>query len=144
MNSVVASCPSSLWTDPDARVFGVVTGTVEEPAVEYLDATVEPSSKLLALLPEGVGPGEVYRVAAPCKQGACRNYDATAQSCDLVNRIVAQVPIDVTMLAFCAIRKSCQWFAQHGNAACKRCSIVTSRAVKTSPELAGSVGGSTK
>ncbi|MDK2123983.1 nitrogen fixation protein [Parachitinimonas caeni] len=129
-------CPSSPWETPNAKVFGVVAGTVETPEVHYLKETLDATPELAAKL-NGENPGEVFRVAAPCGKSSCQHHDGTAHKCTLVSRIVGTVPIMFVGRAPCAIRSTCLWWAQEGAEACKRCpKVITNPRVITERELA--------
>jgi hypothetical protein len=118
----------------DARVFGVIEGTPEQPRVSYLkkEAIVD-----LAHLPplDGLQPGHIFRIAAICEKGLCKHF--TGQSCSLAKRIVDQLPPVVDALPPCQIRPSCRWYAEQRAAACHRCPQVVTFA---STDMVGLVG----
>lgn len=119
------SCPSGQPDLPDARLFGVVTGTEEAPNVAWLERTVPVTPELLAKTGD-VEPQRLFRIAVTCQESRCVHFDGA--NCRLAQRIVAQLPEAVEGLPRCAIRGSCRWFAQEGRAACLRCALVATHA----------------
>jgi hypothetical protein len=118
-------CPSARpeWTG--ARVIGVVTGTVSEPEVRYLERPLPVLDSVLAMTAP-VTPTEVLRFAAPCVQRACRHFQHSR--CHLVEKVVAGLDPVVSDLPPCSIRDDCRWFAEEGAAACWRCPQVVTDA----------------
>jgi hypothetical protein len=117
VNSVYL-CPSARADGQDARIFGVITGTVDNPKVTYLKQT-RPSVEIISKLHDKVTPEEVFRVAATCEEKGCQHFDG--QDCRLAMRIADKLPVVVNQLPPCAIRRDCRWWQQEGGAACVRC-----------------------
>jgi hypothetical protein len=111
-------CPSSQPTEPDAVVFGVVTGSVDAPLIGYL-TEVQPVTQALLDMAKPARPGQVFRTAAHCAGHGCKHFDGA--DCRLAKRIVAFLDPVVSGLPACQIRPSCLWFRQEGKAACLRC-----------------------
>jgi hypothetical protein len=111
-------CPSARAELADSTVFGVVTGTVEEPRVTYLNQSQPVTDELMALS-GSVTPTEVFRISAPCAGNGCHHFDGT--NCRLATRIVQQLPTVAEELPPCPIRRDCRWWRQEGKAACMRC-----------------------
>lgn len=111
-------CPSSRPELPGSVVFGVISGTVDQPRVAYLK-NPQPVTEELIALAEPVTPAEVFRTASACATHQCQHFDGS--NCRLAQRVVQQLPIAETQLPPCAIRKDCRWFQQEGKAACMRC-----------------------
>jgi len=111
-------CPSAQATADGARIFGVMTGTPEAHRVGYLTEIVPASEKILALS-GSAKPTQLFRIAAPCTNGACKHFKGNA--CSLAQRIVEGVPAVVNALPACQIRSTCRWFRQEGKEACFRC-----------------------
>jgi hypothetical protein len=110
-------CPSSQPNHPDARVFGVQTGSSPETfRVGYLTEAHPVTEELLARTGDAL-PTEVLRIAAPCIR--CSHHDGTG--CRLATRVATMLPPVVGSMPHCAIRPSCLWFRQEGKAACIRC-----------------------
>jgi hypothetical protein len=119
MNQDPLLCPSAQPTQEGARVFGVQTMTGDrERRVGYLAETMPVTPDLLALSGPAEAP-EVLRIAAPCGNGACGNYEGGA--CGLAGRVARMLDPVVSALPRCAIRPTCRWFREQGPAACVRC-----------------------
>lgn len=103
---------------PGALVFGVVTGTEEQPNVAWLERPVPVTPELLAKTGE-VEPQRIFRITAACQESKCTHFDGSR--CKLVRRIVSLLPEAVDSLPQCALRPTCRWFTQEGRAACLRC-----------------------
>ncbi|MGY2046643.1 hypothetical protein [Methylobacterium sp. JK268] len=110
-------CPSAQAGTRGARVYGVMTGPAGDQRVGYLTETLRPNPDLLALAGDAK-PTQLFRIAAPCAQGACAHFDG---SCTLARRIVAGLEPVVDGLPACQIRATCRWHLQEGDAACTRC-----------------------
>ena len=68
-----------------------------------------------------------FRFAAPCMEGACRNWSGT--SCQVAEHLVQIFPAVVDQLPACRLRPVCRWFDQEGGDACKRCpQVITDNA----------------
>jgi hypothetical protein len=111
-------CPSARPEWGNSVVFGVVSGTVEHPQVDYLNQPQPVTDELIALSAP-VTPTEVFRTASPCMNTGCQHFDG--QDCRLAMRIVEQLPVVAEKLPPCAIRRNCRWWRQEGKAACMRC-----------------------
>jgi hypothetical protein len=117
-------CPSARPEQAGALVFGVRTAEEAGVRIGYLSEVVPVTPALLDLA-EPVSPLEVFRFAAPCAESDCAHF--ADHECGLVSRIVARVPVVVSIAPACAVRSKCRWWAQEGVAACRRCpQIVTS------------------
>lgn len=118
-------CPSSAPDEPDATVFGVISGAPEKPTVVYLSDPVLVTRDLLEKLGD-VPASEALRIAAPCRQGACAHFRDS--QCSLITKIVRATPeasADASVPQ-CHLRDRCRWWAQEKVAACRRCpAIVT-------------------
>ena len=111
-------CPSAQPDMADSFVFGVISGTVEQPSVKYFTKPQPVTDELLALA-EPVKPTEVFRFAASCEAKGCQHFDGN--NCRLVTRIVEKLPTVVEALPPCTVRSHCRWWQQEGKAACLRC-----------------------
>src|ERR1700748_3499903 len=94
-------CPSAPAPAEGPRIFGVMTGTPEAHRVGYLSETVPVSEKLLALAGPAK-PTQLFRIAAPCANGGCKQF--TGNTCTLAQRIVKGFPAAVNALPACQIR----------------------------------------
>lgn len=112
------SCPSAQPDMENARVFGVIAGTAEQPQIAYLKAEAVVTRAMLDKL-GGVPPTQVFRFAARCEEARCVHFDGTR--CQLARRIVAKLDPVVDVLPSCLIRPTCRWYAEEGAAACHRC-----------------------
>ncbi len=126
-------CPSSRPDQPDAVVFGVRTAADSGSRIGYLSATVPAGPEVLGLA-EPADPLAVFRFAAPCAERECAHFDG--HDCSLVQRIVDQTPVVVSIAPACVVRSRCRWFAQEGTAACRRCPQVVTSESGSNPEVA--------
>lgn len=117
-NITTPLCPSARPEWGNSAVFGVLTGTVEEPRVTYLNQP-QPVTEELMALSGSVTPTEVFRIAAPCAGNGCQHFNGT--DCRLATRIVQQMHAVASELPPCPIRRNCRWWQQEGKAACMRC-----------------------
>ena len=111
-------CPSARPEWIGSIVFGVVSGTVEDPRVAYLPKPQPVTDELIAQA-SPVTPTEVFRTAAACAKSDCQHFDG--KDCRLAMRIVEKLPAVVEGLPPCSIRRDCRWWQQEGKAACMRC-----------------------
>jgi hypothetical protein len=115
-------CPSVTSIGPDAKVFGVLTGSAAEGLrVGYLTEALPATPELLAAAAPA-RPTEVFRAASPCMERGCKHFDGA--NCQLAKRITAMFDPVVSALPRCAIRPVCRWFRQEGREACLRCPLV--------------------
>lgn len=103
---------------PEARVFGIVTGSEAAPEVAWLENVVPVTPELLRKT-GGIEPQRILRVAVKCQEAQCVHFDGT--NCRLAERVIAHLPAVADGLHPCPIRTTCRWFAQEGRAACSRC-----------------------
>jgi hypothetical protein len=73
-NQTTPLCPSARPEWENGAVFGVVTGTVEEPRLTYLNQPQPVTDELMALS-GSVTPTEVFRIAASCAGNGCQHFD---------------------------------------------------------------------
>ena len=108
---------------PDALVWGIVAGTVEQPHV--VPVQPQPITPELIEAAAPATPREVFRIASICIKRACRHWREGAAAtegdgrCSLVERVVSGYP--EIGLQPCGIRATCRWFAQEGARACRAC-----------------------
>jgi hypothetical protein len=106
-------------------VIGVVAGTAAHPKLIPLDKP-EPVTEEIFKLAAPHHPSEVFRIAAPCAEGGCKNFGNGF--CHLAKAVVKS-PEVVDDLPFCRIRARCVWWHQEGKSACLRCpEVVTNNA----------------
>lgn len=111
-------CPSFSPRAPGKGVvFGIVVGTPEQPAMIPLEKP-EPVTEEIFQLAAPFHPSEVFRIAAPCVEGGCKNFGKG--TCHLAKAVVRE-PEVVAALRPCRIRLQCLWWHQEGRAACLRC-----------------------
>jgi hypothetical protein len=128
----VLDCPSAQPEWRGSAVIGVVGGTVKEPRVAFLEATLAVTPELLAKTAP-VHPTEVLRFKATCIEGKCVHFKH--RECTLVSRMLAALKPVSEDLPPCQIRNTCRWFYQSGNDACLRCPQVVTRYAGPSDEL---------
>jgi hypothetical protein len=119
MEASTPFCPSAQPDMADARVFGVLSGTADEPRIAYLKPGVMVDPGALPADDRGVKVTEVFRFAARCEEHQCAHFDGSR--CTLAKRIVASLPPVVETLPQCQIRPECRWYAEQGREACFRC-----------------------
>ncbi len=125
-------CPSTQPEVEGGVVFGVVSGTGEQPHVAYL-TNPQPITPEILALSQPVKPTEVFRFAAPCAGNACKHFDGS--HCRLVTRIVQMLPKVVEVLPPCRLRPSCRWWQQEGKQACTRCPQIVTEMYHPSEQL---------
>ena len=127
------SCPSAQPDMAGAQVLGVVERGPEGPQLAYVAGEVPVTQGLLDATGP-VPPTLVYRFAAPCAEKKCTHFDGA--KCQLAVRIAEGLDPKVRRLPACAIRKTCRWFGQEGDAACHRCpQVVTQITEEDDPAL---------
>lgn len=131
-NQSLTLCPSAQPSMRNSAVFGIVTGTVEQPEVNYL-AEPQPVSEELLTLSQPVAPTEVFRFAAACANTGCQHFNGS--QCRLAERIVQNLPPVTENLPLCPIRANCRWWQQEGKAACLRCPQIATEVFSPSEQL---------
>jgi hypothetical protein len=111
-------CPSAEPDMDGSLIFGIVTGTPEQPELVHLPQVKEIPPELLTL-ESHVKPTEIFRIAAPCAENDCTHFDG--DRCRLIGRIVDGLPTVTESLPPCPIRANCRWWQQEGQEACRRC-----------------------
>ena len=111
------TCPSAQPDMADAKVFGVLDGTPDEPRISYLRSDAKVGADVIADLQ--VDPVSVFRFSAQCETSRCAQFDGHA--CGLGKRIVDGLSPVVDALPPCQVRATCRWYAENGSAACLRC-----------------------
>lgn len=135
--SMSQTCPSAPAEAVGSVAFGVIQGSVEAPAVAYLQQAVVVTADLIRAT-SPVSPNEVLRTAAPCLETSCTHF--RGDRCTLVERIVAHLPETVSALPRCAIRPACRWWQQEGVSACRRCPQVVTKSVAADRRFEQAVG----
>lgn len=125
-------CPSAKPEMEGSIVFGVISGTVEEPRLAHLVKPQPVTNELLALA-DPVAPTEVFRFAASCAGSACQHFDGS--NCRLATKIVQLLPEVVGELPTCRLRPNCRWWQQEGKAACRRCPQIVTETYYPSEQL---------
>ncbi len=111
-------CPSSRPELENSIVFGIISGTVEQPRAVYLKQALPVTDELIAKA-SPVTPTEIFRTASPCVTSGCHHFDG--KNCGLAMRVAQNLPAVVEELPPCSIRRDCRWWQQEGKAACMRC-----------------------
>jgi hypothetical protein len=125
-------CPSAEPDMDGSVIFGIVTGTPEQPELVHLPQTKQIPPELLTLA-SPVRPTEIFRIAAKCIENDCQHFDGT--QCRLIDRIVDGLPTVTETLPPCPIRSTCRWWHQEGKEACRRCLQVVRDNYNVSEEL---------
>jgi hypothetical protein len=110
-------CPSAEPEMEGSVIFGIVSGTPEQPQLIHLRET-KPVPPELMSLESPVKPTEIFRIAANCSE-LCTHFDGN--KCRLSQRIVEGLPQVSESLPPCPIRANCRWWSQEGKEACLRC-----------------------
>jgi hypothetical protein len=116
-----ASCPSSLCEE-DALLLGVVGA---DGTVGYVQPPTRVSADFVRQAQARGHPERWFRFSSPCRQAACPQW--TGAGCGVIDVVIGSKPLDApapTRLPACGIRRSCQWFAQHGADACAVCPLI--------------------
>lgn len=113
-------CPSVSYDSPGANIFGVITGSIEQPEVVFLD-NPEPVTDEILTLAKPVSPEAVFRICSPCSKGECGYFNSENNRCHLVEKNVESLPKVVDKLPICSIRAECKWWGQEGKNACLYC-----------------------
>jgi hypothetical protein len=98
-------------------IFGIVTGTPEQPQLTHLRETKHIPPELLAL-ESPVKPTEIFRIAANCDQKS-QHFDGG--NCRLSQRIVEGLTRVSETLPAGTIRANYHWWHQEEKEACLRC-----------------------
>ncbi len=117
-------CPSAQPDMAGARIFGVLSGSDQEPTVAYLKPGVRISRSILEKL-GALEPTQVFRFAASCEERRCSHFDGAR--CQLGERVASKLEPVVDVLPPCQIRVSCRWFAEQGAQVCLRCPQIVTR-----------------
>ncbi|HET9640985.1 MAG TPA: hypothetical protein VFP12_17470 [Allosphingosinicella sp.] len=131
--TIPLSCPSAQPDMVDARIFGVVAGTAEEPRVAYLKADAVVTDEMLEELGD-LKPTQVFRYTARCEESRCAQFDNGC--CSLGKRIAEMLPVVTEALPSCQIRPTCRWYAEIGRPACLRCPQVMTMVPSDESDLA--------
>lgn len=126
------ACPSAQPDMEDAQILGVLEPGPKGARLAYAAGDVPVTEGALKAT-GSVPPTLVYRFAAPCATQSCTHFDGT--NCKLASRIVEGFDPVVDHLPPCAIRKTCRWYAQEGDAACQRCPQVTTQIMEPDPKV---------
>ncbi|MEQ1529463.1 MAG: nitrogen fixation protein [Methylococcales bacterium] len=127
-------CPSAPADWEGSQVIGIMTGTVDEPKLAYMDKPQPVTAQLLDLA-KPVNPGEVFRFSAPCANTGCAHFMAEESKCRFAEKVVRFAPVVVEQLPACSIRPECRWWQQEGKAACFRCPQMVTTDLKPSAEM---------
>jgi hypothetical protein len=125
-------CPSTQPEVENSVAFGIISGTVEDPRLNYLPKPHLVTEKLLARS-GSVKPTEIFRFAGSCAEKSCQHFDGA--NCRLAERVANQLPAVTEALPACRIRSNCRWWQQEGKAACLRCPQIVTDAHNPSDEI---------
>ena len=113
-------CPSATGETPNAQIIGFI-------AADGVVANIPTPIPLTDEMRQSIGPQpeRIFRLAGPCIQSKCSNWEN--QACALIGRMREEV--DRRQLATdpggklprCAIRSTCVWWRQTGPEACRVC-----------------------
>lgn len=127
VNKKQLACPSAPADAEDARVFGVIGGTVAEPRLAYLAKDVAVTDEML-VTPEGISPTRIFRFTGGCVEGRCQQFSNGV--CSLGKNIDRMLSPVVDQIPACTIRGSCRWYAENGPNICLKCpQVVTTLSI---------------
>ncbi len=111
-------CPSFTPRNPgDGSIFGIVVDDIRSPRLIQLP-TLIPITRKAFDLAAPFQPSEIFRIAAPCIGGQCKNF---GESLCHLGKAVATESEPQTELPTCVIRPSCRWWHENGPDACWGC-----------------------
>lgn len=121
-------CPSFSPKEPGGGwIFGVVGGDVDRPRLIPLERP-EPVTKEVFEMVAPLHPSQVFRIAAPCVEGRCKNFGGG--TCNLAKAVTSRRE-STDQLRPCLIRPECLWWHQEGKEACLRCPGVVTNTSKS-------------
>jgi hypothetical protein len=119
------TCPSASC-EPGATLLGLID---ENGRVGYLTPAITIDHEFVEKVERGRSPRKRFRFAGPCVEEKCVQW--TGSRCgvidtvfEAVERLDPEPALEKDSLPHCAIRSSCRWFAQEGEAACAACPFV--------------------
>ena len=113
-------CPSASGETADAQIIGFIGA---DGVVANIPTPIPLTDEMRASI--GTQPERIFRLAAPCIQSKCANWEN--QACALIGRMRLEVERrnlaaePVGKLPRCAIRSTCVWWRQSGPLACRVC-----------------------
>ncbi|MET8542585.1 hypothetical protein ABZW03_18295 [Kitasatospora sp. NPDC004799] len=125
-------CPSAPADAAGSVLIGVVAGTPGAPRVAPT-AHAMPVTVEITALARPASPGEVFRIAAPCRTSGCAHFRNSA--CGIASRSAVLLDEVVGELPRCPIRARCRWFHQEGPSLCRRCPQVVTEQYRPSAEM---------
>ena len=113
-------CPSATGETPGAQIIGFIGA---DGVVANIPTPIPLTDEMSGSI--GPQPERIFRLAGPCIQSKCANWEN--QACGLIGRMRQEVdrrqlatePDD--KLPRCAIRSACVWWRQTGPEACRVC-----------------------
>ena len=116
------SCPSAR-AEPGALLIGVVG---EDGRVQPIPTRLEIDADFVERASENGIPEARFRFAGRCVEGGCAQW--TGNSCGVIEKVLTgmaeQAVQPAESLPRCAIRGTCRWYSQRGQAACRACVFV--------------------
>jgi hypothetical protein len=139
-NEKSLQCPSYI-AKPGADLFGIVN---PDGKVAYLDEPVKIDKTFVDAAKAheeetGKAAEERFRFSGKCIQGGCSQWSHAHASCSLVGRVIEAMNKKAEreeLLAPCAIRTNCRWYAQQGALACANCNEIVRSVEKERLEMA--------
>ena len=100
-------CPSATGETQNSQIIGFIGA---DGVVANIPTQMPLTDEMRASI--GPQPERIFRLAGPCIQSKCANWEN--QACALIGRMREEVPR-------CAIRSACVWWRQTGPEACRIC-----------------------
>lgn len=122
-------CPSGCCEE-GAILLGVV-GT--DGVVGYVSPRATVNARFVREAQVDGSAEKRFRFAQPCVEGKCRQWTDGAR-CGVIDHVLSardemgEIPVRISALPQCSIRRSCRWFAQNGPRACQVCPFVVTDA----------------
>lgn len=113
-------CPSATGENQNAQIIGFIG---RNGVVANIPTAIPLTDEMRGSI--GPQPERIFRLAAPCMESKCANWENRA--CGLIGRMRQQVDRrqlatkSVGKLPRCAIRSACVWWRQSGPEACRVC-----------------------
>lgn len=115
------TCPSARTEFEGSEVIGIVLPSEDHGRqIQFLPHPVPVTDEMRAI-PQALPFSEFLRVAAPCADSKCANFEDGA--CAVASSVRGTEPM-VADLPPCHVRGTCRWFRQEGREICFRCPAV--------------------
>jgi hypothetical protein len=117
-------CPSAPCVE-GTHLFGIFD---ESGTLSYLGESMEIDASFVQKAKQHSNPEKRFRFSSPCAKGLCKQWENG--KCGLNEKAIEQIDMinpegyKSKPMPKCAIRKSCRWFDQNGEASCYACRYI--------------------